>query len=99
MYTSHTSPTAETTPRPTATTSDVSKTPATRPSPYSGAHPEPDRYDQWRLKDPGRWLLHGHTHDENQRLHNGHQIHVGIEAWGRPVNKDELTRLIETAET
>ncbi|PDQ35507.1 MAG: hypothetical protein B5766_05425 [Candidatus Lumbricidophila eiseniae] len=67
--------------------------------PYSGDHTETDRYDQWRLKDTGRWLLHGHTHDENQRLHNGHQIHVGIEAWGRPVNKDELTRLIETAET
>lgn len=33
--------------------------------PYIGDHTEEDRHTQWRLRDEGRWLLHGHTH---QRL-------------------------------
>lgn len=30
--------------------------------PYIGDHTEEDRHTQWRLRDEGRWLLHGHTH-------------------------------------
>jgi len=30
--------------------------------PYFGDHTEEDRHTQWRLRDEGRWLLHGHTH-------------------------------------
>ncbi|QAU06700.1 MRE11 double-strand break repair endo/exonuclease [Gordonia phage WilliamBoone] len=30
--------------------------------PYYGDHTSEDRHPQWRLRDEGRWLLHGHTH-------------------------------------
>jgi calcineurin-like phosphoesterase family protein len=38
------------------------------------------RYTQWRLRDEGLWLLHGHTHAADQRL-EGREIHVGVDAW------------------
>lgn len=38
------------------------------------------RYEQYRLPDQGRWLIHGHTHYADQRVH-GRQIHVGLDAW------------------
>lgn len=38
------------------------------------------RYTQWRLRDEGAWLLHGHTHQAEQRL-EGREIHVGVDAW------------------
>lgn len=38
------------------------------------------RYLQWRLRDEGAWLLHGHTHQADQRL-EGREIHVGVDAW------------------
>lgn len=47
--------------------------------PYNTDHTEEVRYTQYRLKDQGRWLLHGHTHGP-ERLH-GHEIHVGLDAW------------------
>lgn len=37
------------------------------------------RYTQWRLRDEGRWLLHGHTHGKERR--EGREIHVGVDAW------------------
>ncbi|AOE44163.1 MRE11 double-strand break repair endo/exonuclease [Gordonia phage Cucurbita] len=33
--------------------------------PYYGDHTEEDRHPQWRLRDTGRWLLHGHTHQSS----------------------------------
>lgn len=38
------------------------------------------RYTQWRLRDEGAWLLHGHTHEADQRR-EGREIHVGVDAW------------------
>jgi len=38
------------------------------------------RYMQWRLRDEGAWLLHGHTHEADQRQ-EGREIHVGVDAW------------------
>lgn len=38
------------------------------------------RYMQYRLRDEGAWLLHGHTHG-TERL-EGREIHVGVDAWG-----------------
>ena len=61
--------------------------------PYTGDHTEVDRDTQWRLRDEGRWLLHGHTHSR-QRVH-GRQIHVGVDAWGRPVHADEIAEIIK----
>lgn len=37
------------------------------------------RYLQYRLRDEGAWLLHGHTHGTERR--EGREIHVGLDAW------------------
>lgn len=37
------------------------------------------RYMQYRLRNEGAWLLHGHTHG-SERL-EGREIHVGVDAW------------------
>lgn len=48
--------------------------------PYQSDHTQVARYTQYRLRDEGLWLLHGHTHGA-EKLH-GHEIHVGLDAWG-----------------
>lgn len=48
--------------------------------PYCGDHTEQERYVQYRLRNEGEWLLHGHTHSYIQQV--GRQIHVGLDAWG-----------------
>lgn len=40
------------------------------------------RYTQYRLADEGRWLLHGHTH-QNHVMTSDHEIHVGLDAWAQ----------------
>lgn len=48
-----------------------------------------DRYSQFRLPNLGTALIHGHTHDSRQRLSfdNGTpMLHVGWDAWRRPVD-------------
>src|SRR5205823_12692444 len=69
---------------------------ATSHFPYSGEgdRPGPDRYTQWRLRDEGMPLLHGHTHGQ-ERAH-GHQLHVGWDAWGRFVGTDEIAQWLRT---
>lgn len=66
--------------------------------PYLGAgadHTAKPRYSQYRLRDEGRWLLHGHTHMKGQRLH-GRQIHVGLDAWGlAPVSHETIRTLAQ----
>lgn len=51
--------------------------------PYKGDHDGADvldRHNQWRLRDEGLWLLHGHTH--SKRRHTmWRQMHVGLDAW------------------
>ncbi len=34
--------------------------------PYSGDHVGEDRHTQFRLRDEGKWLIHGHTHQPNR---------------------------------
>lgn len=65
--------------------------------PYVGDHTEEDRATQYRLRDEGEWLLHGHTHAEHaQDGRHPHQINVGVDAWDmRPVHLDSLAHLIE----
>lgn len=56
------------------------------------------RYPEWRPANCGKWLLHGHTHAADQRLH-GKQIHVGLDAWDlTPVSKDVVSKLIRGAQ-
>jgi calcineurin-like phosphoesterase family protein len=47
------------------------------------------RYEQWRLPDLGIPLLHGHTHN-SEKFHDN-SMHVGIDAWKRPVSIDEVS--------
>lgn len=51
-----------------------------------------DRYSQWRLRDEGRWLLHGHVHQAWKV--KGRQINVGVDHWESPVPGHELDALI-----
>lgn len=65
--------------------------------PYAGDHTEDERYPQWRLPDLGVPLVHGHTHSDEKVsfTENGTvQVHVGIDAWKRPVMLDEVLDLI-----
>lgn len=61
-------------------------------------HTEYPRYTQYRLPDEGRWLIHGHTHNQEQRVH-GKQLHVGLDAWNmEPVSLDYIQRIVITKE-
>ena len=65
--------------------------------PYAGDGPErgPERYGYARLKDTGAWLLHGHTH-QTEKVSGPRQIHVGWDAWRRPVAWDEIEKIIRS---
>jgi calcineurin-like phosphoesterase family protein len=63
--------------------------------PYTGESNDhfEDRYEDWRPKDGGSWLLHGHVHGAWRQ--RGRQINVGVDAWGGfPVHEDEIIDLI-----
>lgn len=54
--------------------------------PYAGDHSETDRHNQWRLRDEGAWLVHGHTHSAEKRqfdrcLHVGWDAHHALVPW------------------
>lgn len=60
--------------------------------PYSADRGEV-RYRQYRLRDEGMLLLHGHTHSA-QRITSDHEIHVGVDAWDlAPVPQEVLAEL------
>lgn len=56
---------------------------------------ETSRYPQWRLRDVGAFLLHGHTHSPVVQT-SRREIHVGFDAWKAPVNRDTIEALIRT---
>jgi calcineurin-like phosphoesterase family protein len=68
--------------------------------PYTGDHKPADRHTQWRLRDEGLIILHGHTHSSEKLSYavTGNatpQIHIGVDAWhGKPVPLDEIQRLV-----
>jgi len=66
--------------------------------PYSGDSHGAERYREFRLKDEGRTLIHGHTHEDKvvSRSDAGTlQIHVGQDAWGFfPVSEDVVASII-----
>ena len=52
--------------------------------PYSGDHTDEDRFDQYRLRDEGMPLFHGHTHSNEKFSFSAKgtpQIHVGLDSW------------------
>lgn len=67
--------------------------------PYDGDHTDHDRFEQWRPRDLGATIIHGHTHSTEpvSRSQRGTlQINVGLDAWNMaPVNKDTLTALVQ----
>jgi calcineurin-like phosphoesterase family protein len=55
-----------------------------------------DRYSQWRLRDEGLWLIHGHVHKAWKV--KGRQLNAGFDIWQRPVSFDELGQFIDACE-
>jgi calcineurin-like phosphoesterase family protein len=65
--------------------------------PYEGDHRTDkigeDRFNQYRLRDEGLPLLHGHVHDL-WRV-RGRQINVGVDVWAwAPVHQDMLAPIV-----
>lgn len=56
--------------------------------PYYGDHKPDDRHTQWRLKDEGLPLLHGHVHLEF--MLKDHQYNVGVDFGLTPVPLDNI---------
>lgn len=66
--------------------------------PYAGGHTAEDRYSQFRLRNEGAWLLHGHTHSAEQQT-SAREIHVGLDAWNlAPVSQDTILAIIQAQE-
>jgi calcineurin-like phosphoesterase family protein len=64
--------------------------------PYQGDHTKKDRYSEYRPKDEGLWLLHGHVHDEWDVRPAERMINVGTDVWNyRPVAIETLEELKE----
>jgi len=62
-----------------------------------GDHTDQNRHREWRPHDIGLPLVHGHTHLRDQRLHGGRQVHVGWDAWRRPVSESEVLDLVHSS--
>jgi len=57
-------------------------------------HTTEARYPEWRPKDTGLWLLHGHTHSED-KFEGVRMINVGLDAWDyRPVQDSEIADIL-----
>lgn len=66
--------------------------------PYNGDNHDGDRFEDVRLEDDGTILLHGHTHSTNAITWSDKgtlQIHVGWDAWGKPVSEKTIIHLIK----
>lgn len=63
--------------------------PYDNPDPYDNR-----RYDDFRLKDDGRWLLCGHVHEKWK--FKDKMINVGVDVWDyKPVHLDEIKQYIQ----
>lgn len=57
--------------------------------PYAGDSQHEARFPEWRPKDEGQWLLHGHIHET--RKIGERMINVGVDQWNfAPVSLEEL---------
>jgi calcineurin-like phosphoesterase family protein len=82
--------------------------------PYEDDHTDERRHGQYRLRDEGMWLLHGHTHRDNRISQNmwqvpatmsspaedrGREVHVGLDAWTFcPAGEAAVVRVIKEYE-
>ncbi|WP_051265718.1 metallophosphoesterase family protein [Nakamurella lactea] len=49
---------------------------------------------EYRLRDEGNWLLHGHTHS-SEKVTSSREIHVGLDAWDLgPVEVGAVAKLM-----
>ena len=65
--------------------------------PYHGDHTEEDRASQYRLRDEGAWLIHGHLHT-TATVTGPRSIHVGQDAWNlKPVPVMAIAQMIHAA--
>lgn len=66
--------------------------------PYRSDRSEDRGFSAWQLEVSGGWLLHGHTHS-HAAMHAElpRQIHVGWDAWQRPVSEAEILALMRDA--
>lgn len=62
--------------------------------PYAGDHTADERYAQFRLRDEGAWLVHGHVHDTWDVLDLQVNVGVDVRDW-RPVHLDELVAIFQ----
>lgn len=62
--------------------------------PYVGDHRDVDRHTQYRLRDEGRWLIHGHTHQAHLRAAHPRQVCVSWEVARRPLSEQEIAQVI-----
>lgn len=61
--------------------------------PYTGDHKPDDRHTQWRLRDEGLPLLHGHVHAE--WMIKGRQFNVGVDHAMFPVHVSAITDCLD----
>lgn len=66
--------------------------------PYEGDHSgKEERYSQYRLKDLGSFLIHGHVHDEwlaCESAKGSVMLNVGVDKWSTPVHLDKISRFM-----
>lgn len=66
--------------------------------PYTADRTDPPRYNQYRLRDEGAILLHGHTHSHLRRT-SDREIHVGADAWKlTPIAEHRIAAMIREQE-
>jgi calcineurin-like phosphoesterase family protein len=61
--------------------------------PYILIGPGDDKYEKWRPKDDGRWLICGHVHEKWKVVDK--MINVGVDQWNyKPVSIEEISKII-----
>lgn len=65
--------------------------------PYAADHTDDPRHSQFRLRDEGSWLIHGHVHEQYTVAQRG--VNVGVDRWEfRPVSAQTIAHLIDDVE-
>ena len=69
--------------------------------PYDGDHGDrEDRYTQYRLRDEGMPLLHGHLHTRKALTDLVKKVvHVGWDSWDAPVKDTQIQEILEDADS
>lgn len=68
--------------------------------PYRADHKDTPRYNQYRLRDEGLWLIHGHVHDLYTVRDRGVNVGVDSPFWNfAPAQDHEIARLIDDIES